>query len=282
MNRLHLIALVALAMVMATSCKTTKQVEKKEVIESNITTQNNRVLELQAISPDQLNGEWLFTSACNQPVVGDEPVRIIFDTQTNRIYGNNGCNTFNGTLRMEEGCTISFTDCITTTKACRPEVTESNVMSAMGQTIYYNVTRNNYKGITIELLNSQGESVATIERQMRELLNGNWIINEVNGKKIKLDSMPSVALAMNDKKVSGNLGCNIINGSVEYDTATLSNHIKFTNIATTRRMCEPKAMEVESSLVEALNRVNSYTIVDDNNIALCDASGREIITLKRK
>lgn len=281
MKRLQPAVLIAIAMIATTSCKTTKQVEK-EVIESNITTQENRVLELQAIAPEQLNGEWLFTSACNQPVVGDEPVRIIFDTQNNRIYGNNGCNTFNGTLRMEEGCTMSFTDCITTTKACRPEVTESNVMSAMGQTLYYNVTRNNNEGITIELINSNGESVATIERQMSEILNGNWEVTKVNGKKINLDDMPTMALAMHDKRVSGNLGCNIVNGSVEYDTTMLSNNIKFSNVATTRRMCEPQTMQVENALVEALNKVASYTINDSNNITLCDASGKEIITLKRK
>lgn len=281
MKRLQPAVLIAIAMIATTSCKTTKQVEK-EVIESNITTQENRVLELQAIAPEQLNGEWLFTSACNQPVVGDEPVRIIFDTQNNRIYGNNGCNTFNGTLRMEEGCTLSFTDCITTTKACRPEVTESNIMSAMGQTLYYNVTRNNNEGITIELINSNGESVATIERQMSEILNGNWEVTKVNGKKINLDDMPTMALAMHDKRVSGNLGCNIVNGSVEYDTTMLSNNIKFSNVATTRRMCEPQTMQVENALVEALNKVTSYTINDSNNITLCDASGKEIITLKRK
>lgn len=281
MNRLRIIPLVVIALVATTSCKTAKQAEK-QAITSRITLQDNRILELQAIPTEQLNGEWLFTTACNQPVVGDEPVRIIFDTNNNRIYGNNGCNTFNGTLRLEEGCTMSFTDCITTTKACRPEVTDGNVMSAMGQTSYYNVTRNNSEGITIQLINNNGENVATIERQMIEILNGNWEIIKVNGKKIKLDEMPTMALALHDKRVSGNLGCNIMNGNIEYNTPTSDCNIKFTGVATTRRLCESKVMHTENALVEALNEVSTYTIIDSSNIALCDASGREVITLRRK
>lgn len=285
MKKIPFIPTTILAILLATtSCKTIRHTPSEPVSETvTITTEENKTFNFNTLPAEQLNGEWIFTQACGQPVIGDEPVRIIFNTEQHRIYGNNGCNTFNGTLLLEEGCAISFTDCLATTKACRPEVTDTNVMEALGQTAYYNVIRNNNEGITIELLNNNGERTATIERKMSEILNGNWEVTEINGKKVKLDNKPSIALAMHDKKLSGNSGCNLINGDISYDAITLNNKIRFTSIASTTRMCEPKTMEVENALLDALNKIGSYIILNNNTIVLCDnATQKEIITLQRK
>ena len=277
-----LLSFCVVAILSFTSCKTA---QKLPVSTNNdtATTAQQVLSHMKALPIELLNGEWLFTQALGKKVVGDEPVRIIFDTQSHRVYGNNGCNTFNGTLIMEKNCTMSFGNCITTTVACRPEVTDGNVMQAIATTHYYNVVERYNNAIVIELLDSKGSRVALIERQIRELLNGMWEIVEVGGKKVRLEEKPSMVLDIESCKLTGNSGCNIMNGEIEYDDTTINNAIRFTGIASTRRMCTPKAMEVEDAVLDAINKIDAFRILDNNRVGLYDApSDQNLIVLKRK
>ena len=217
---------------------------------------------------EQFNGEWLFTQALGKDVIGDEPVRIIFDTASHRIYGNNGCNTFNGTLVTGDKCAMSFTDCMSTTAACRPEVTDNNVMQAINNTRYYNVVENNHDAMVVELLDANHQPLALVNRQMRGLLNGKWEVTEINGKRIHIEENPSMILDIDARKLSGKSGCNLMNGGIEYDNTTLNNGIQFTGVASTRRMCAPNVMEVEDKMLDVLNKIDSFRILDNKRAKL--------------
>lgn len=238
---------------------------------------------MKSLPIEQLRGEWLFTQALGKEVVGDEPVRIIFDTQSHRVFGNNGCNTFNGTLVMGDNCSMEFTNCMSTTMACRPEVTDNNVMQAVNNTRHYNTIEENSNAIVIELLDSNYQRVALISRQMREVLNGNWEVVELDGKKVRLEVKPTMIIDIEARKLSGNSGCNIMNGEIEFDNTTLNNGIRFTGVASTRRMCTPAAMEVEDKMLELLNNINAFRILDNNRVALfATPSEHHLIVIKRK
>ena len=238
---------------------------------------------MKSLPIEQLRGEWLFTQALGKEVVGDEPVRIIFDTQSHRVFGNNGCNTFNGTLVMGDNCSMEFTNCMSTTMACRPEVTDNNVMQAVNDTRHYNTIEESSNAIVIELLDSNYQRVALISRQMREVLNGNWEVVELDGKKVRLEVKPTMIIDIEARKLSGNSGCNIMNGEIEFDNTTLNNGIRFTGVASTRRMCTPAAMEVEDKMLELLNNINAFCILDNNRVALyATPSEHHLIVIKRK
>jgi heat shock protein HslJ len=268
-------------LVLATSCKTAQIAENSQQIASENT--QNKHIQLKSISTEAFNGEWIITQALDKEVVGDDPVHIIFDTKSHRVYGNNGCNTFNGTLVMGDNCSMEFTNCMSTTMACRPEVTDNNVMQAVNDTRHYNAIEVNNNAIVIELLDSNYQRVVLISRQMREVLNGNWEVVELDGKKVRLEQKPTMIIDIESRKLSGNSGCNIMNGEIEYDNTTLNNGIRFTGVASTRRMCAPAAMEVEDKMLGLLNNINSFRILDNNKVALyASPSEHNLIVIKRK
>ena len=270
-----------MTLALTTACKTTQIAENTQSTTSE-SVQPSRI-HLKSLPAENLNGEWLFMQALNKEVVGDEPARIIFDTASHRVYGNNGCNTFNGTLVMGEHCAMSFINCMSTTKACRPEVTDNNVMQVVNETRYYNVVEKNNKTIVVELLDGNYQQVALIGYQMSNLLNGKWEVVELDGKKVRLEQKPTMIINIEASKLSGNSGCNIMNGEIEYDNTTLNNGIRFTGEASTRRMCTPAAMEVEDKMLGLLNNIDSFRILDNNRVALyASPSEHNLIVIKRK
>ena len=268
-------------MALTTSCKTTRTAESTQPT-TTPTTQETHI-HMKALPIEQLRGEWLFTQALGKEVVGDEPVRIIFDTHSHRVFGNNGCNRFNGTLVMGDNCSMEFTNCMSTTMACRPEVTDNNVMQAVNDTRHYNAVEVSNNSIVIELLDGNYQRVALVSRQMREMLNGNWEVVELDGKKVRSEQKPTMIIDIEARKLSGNSGCNIMNGEIEYDNTTLNNGILFTGVASTRRMCTPAAMEVEDKMLGLLNNIDSFRILDNNRVALyASPSEHNLIVIKRK
>ena len=156
-------------------------------------------------------------------------------------------------------------------------------MQAVNDTRYYNTIENNNNAIVIELLDNKHQRVALISRQMRELLNGNWEVIELDGKKVHLEQKPAMIIDIEAHKLSGNSGCNIMNGSIEYDSTTLNNGIRFTGIASTRRMCTPESMAIEDKMLSILNDIDSFRILDNNRVALyASSSEHNLIIIKRK
>lgn len=283
MKRLQLIMMASIIVIAgATSCKTTQKIDMKHPQNSEVVSQVE-LKDLHPLSSEQLQGKWIITSAMGKSIVADESAHIILDVKSQRIYGNNGCNTFNGAIVMGEGCALSFTDCITTLIACSPDVTDGNVMQALGRTTYYNATLNSHEALTIDLLDSTGSSVATLSRDMHEILNGYWDIAEVDGMKIKLDEMPKIVLDIEEKKFTGNSGCNIMNGNIECNDNVLNNEISFTGVISTRRMCSPAEMEVEDKVLNVMNKITNFRILENNRVAFYGKDSQyAIMIIERK
>lgn len=285
MKKIQLILAASAALLIGTTaCKTSQKVQSSDAQQSTKTETTHTVnRNYKALSTDLLNGEWIIVSALEKPVVGNEIVNIFFDIDTQRVYGNNGCNTFSGTLSLGKHCSIAFTDCITTLMACHPEITERNVMQALGATTHYNTIKNDNTEISINLLDEQGNVVATLTRQMSQQLNGYWNIIEVSGKKVKLDEKPTMVLDLEAGKLTGNSGCNIMNGTINYNATANDNKISFNDVASTRRMCAPDAMEVEDKVLDTLNKIDAFRIINNNKVELYSTTDEKtIIVLQRK
>lgn len=114
-------------------------------------------------------------------------------------------------------------------------------------------------------------------------LNGQWNVTELNGKNTVYDEvLPFVELNVSDKIVSGNAGCNVLNGTFEINAE--KNEIIFNDIAATRMVCP--FMEMENSFLKTLKEVKSFDIANCDNsvdsVMLVNAAGAVVMKLMRR
>ena len=84
-----------------------------------------------------------------------------------------------------------------------------------------------------------------------QFLNGTWLVKEIDGQPVNVPDMKLV-IDVDEGRLHGNTGCNIINGTLETDMDA-ANSISFQKIGMTRMMC-PDA-QYETQLVVALRRL---------------------------
>ncbi|HSH01368.1 MAG TPA: META domain-containing protein [Anaerolineae bacterium] len=101
---------------------------------------------------------------------------------------------------------------------------------------------------------SEGEMVADLD-QIRWSL----VYTVVGGDAQVWAPMKSdVHFQIDNGKVSGNAGCNRLNGDMKYDGEMM----EFVMLATTRMACEPELMELEMAIVDLLGQTTGYELVD--------------------
>lgn len=84
-----------------------------------------------------------------------------------------------------------------------------------------------------------------------------WALESIEGRKIIIDetikNLPVLEIYVEDKRVHGNTGCNVLNGSIEID----EDKISFSKIITTEMACPG---DLEQKFLSALQKVNRYKI----------------------
>lgn len=115
-------------------------------------------------------------------------------------------------------------------------------------------------------------------------LDGEWSVVELNGKKLDpADSKQLIVIDVARKHLSGNAGCNRMNGNIEYTDAQ-KNIIKFPQVATTRMACPD--MKGEQELLDALNKVVRFQAEGEakpvNTIALYGTDNGKLMVIQKK
>lgn len=115
-------------------------------------------------------------------------------------------------------------------------------------------------------------------------LDGEWSVVELNGKKLdQADSKQLIVIDVARKHLSGNAGCNRMNGNIEYTDAQ-KNIIKFPQVATTRMACPD--MQAEQEFLEALNKVVRFqaegNVKPVNTIALYGTDNGKLMVIQKK
>lgn len=115
-------------------------------------------------------------------------------------------------------------------------------------------------------------------------LDGEWSVVELNGKKLDpSDSKQLIVIDVARKHLSGNAGCNRMNGNIEYTDAQ-KNIIKFPQVATTRMACPD--MQAEQEFLEALNKVVRFqaegNVKPVNTIALYGTDNGKLMVIQKK
>lgn len=108
-------------------------------------------------------------------------------------------------------------------------------------------------------------------------LNGSWELAEIPGARVSVvglypNKKPTITININENKFVGNTSCNNFSGLlIAYD-----NKINFNKaMAMSKMACEG---EGESTFVEALKKIDTFTINGDNSLSL-NAGGVETLRM---
>lgn len=229
-----------------------------------------------AASEKQLAGEWYMVSVYNKKITSEVLPFLNFNIADGRVYGNNGCNVINGGFKITANKNISFSQMISTMMACPDFKFETQIMRAISEVVGYNFSTQSGV-IYLNLTDRLGATVLRLKRYNINFLNGAWTIKEIHGQKV---SNPEVKLVIDvqELKLHGNSGCNIINGSIGVDPKK-ENAVQFQQIISTRKMCPD--MKVETSLLVALEEVESAKKKNSNEVILFDNKHNPVVVLKR-
>ncbi len=240
--------------------------------------------ELKTYTPEEIRngvvkGDWAIETVNGKIAVGEKAPFIKFVPSEKRIYGNNGCNVINGSYNYNPAdSTISFDNLAATMMLCNKEgITDMEINQALASVKYYTheIKGNDY---FLHFYNSYHKEVMTLMHQNFDFLNGTWLVKEINDTPVDIPDMKLV-IDVDEGKLHGNTGCNILNGDLEIDMDA-ANSISFSAIATTRMAC-PDQINYETVLLVALEEASAAKPVSADIVLLFDSRHIQVLKLER-
>lgn len=232
----------------------------------------------QEIGRGILKGDWAIETVNGKPAIGEKAPFIRFSPSEKMIYGNNGCNVINGQyIYNPADSTITFSNIASTMMLCNKEgLTDYEINAALDVTRSYRweIKNDDYY---LYFLDSAKQTVMTLMHQNFQFLNGTWAVSAIDGKTIDEPDMKLV-IDVDEGKIHGNTGCNILNGSMEIDMDK-ANSISFSGIATTRMACPPDSHQ--TALLVALEDASSAKPLSKTSVVLLNSARKEVLRLVR-
>lgn len=109
-------------------------------------------------------------------------------------------------------------------------------------------------------------------------LDGEWNVTEVNGSTVTAEQLPFVGFDTEKSLVYGNAGCNLISGTYHVEGNT--GKIELGHMAATMMACPN--MELEQSVLKALNGVERIKATDADHLLLQDADKKTLLQLEKR
>lgn len=282
--RKYIVISLLLAMLLAPATmdarkKKDKKMEKRGVNVENVIADVDQPMREVAITDPakQLYGEWDIVMLRNKKKVYTlERAYVYLDfAGGNKVYGNNGCNTINGTFQLS-GNNLKFNDFISTEESCRNVTNEKTIMHALADTRRFTL-ETQYNAQYLNLMNSKGNVVLVLKRHNLDAMNGPWLVKEINSENVSELNMRVVIDAVM-QTIHGDTGCNIINGIITLDP-TKDMAIQFEDLRSDEHDCEE--IDYETDLLLALECTESCKRINQNEMALLDNKGNIVIMLQR-
>lgn len=225
-----------------------------------------------------LKGDWAIEQVYGRDAVGETAPFIKFSDTEGRIYGNNGCNTLNGEYKYNPAdSTLTFSNIAVTMMLCHKEgITDYVINQALDAVRTYELT-DVTDGYVLDLFDAKGEKVMVLTHQNLDFLNGTWKVVQIDGEDINVEKMKLV-FDVDEHKVHGNTGCNVLNGRLETDLDA-PNTFSFESMAVTMMMCPE--MEYQTAMLVALEDACRAKPIDKNRVQLLNSSGDVVMTLQR-
>lgn len=227
----------------------------------------------------RIKGEWIIVNASGKSINAmDERAYINFSPKDGKIYGFTGCNYINGNFNIENNDDIKFSNIITTTKYCDAISDENNILDALEQAIKFSIYKKDNL-YYMDMKDVTGRTVMHTKRHNADVLSGSWAVKSIHKKNIS-DKQMKLIIDIPELKLHGNLGCNIINGTIGLDR-NKDWFIQFYSITSTNNHCNGFDLNIERDLLIALEEVEYIDRKNYNEVVLCDKDKTEVLSLKR-
>lgn len=275
------IALISAGLLAVTACNPLKKSSMQKNVPTNRTEQPV-VTETATVSLDPLLGEWSITEALGTDIVvnGENHPKIsLAQVQGSpdmlRVIGYNGCNHINGDWRVKGNSIVPVGEFISSLMACPDAPYENTVNQALNSAASYRLV----DADNLELLSTTGNVVMKLRQRNLSFLNGAWKVVSLHGKPVPQTANIRVVLDVDECKIHGEAGCNVLNGEIVVNLDK-GDGIEFKNLATSRMTCPDIATEQEFLL--ALEEVDTAVRVDSGSEAsFKDDHGNVVITMTR-
>jgi heat shock protein HslJ len=283
--RKYIVITLLLAMLMAPATmdarkKKDKKLEKRGVSVENVIANVDQPMREVPVTDaaKQLYGEWDIVMLRNKKkVYTRERAYLYLDfAGGNKVYGNNGCNTINGSFQLN-GNNMKFNEFITTEESCHNVTNEKTIMHALADTRRFTL-ETQYNAQYLNLMNSKGNVVLVLKRHNLDALNGAWLIKEIDSENVS-DLNMRVVIDAEMQTIHGDTGCNIINGIITLDPSK-DMAIQFEDLRSgDNDDCEE--IDSETDLLLALESTESCKRINQHEMALLDNKGNIVIVLQR-
>ncbi|MDE7437352.1 MAG: META domain-containing protein [Muribaculaceae bacterium] len=241
--------------------------------------------ELRTYTPEEISrgvvkGDWAIEQVNGKTAIGEKAPYLKFSPSEKRFYGNNGCNSITGAYTYNPAdSTMNFGNIASTMMMCGKEgITDYEINAALDATRSYTWTEKN-GDYYLHLLDSSKREVMTLMHQNFDFLNGSWNVTMIDDTPI---DNPDVQLVIDvdENKIHGNTGCNILNGAMETDMDA-ANSISFNSIITTRMACPP-GDKTETEFIVALEEASTAKPISATEVLLFDSMGNQVLKLVRQ
>lgn len=229
-----------------------------------------------------LLGSWAVTTINGKQVVvnGENHPQISFEAIPDAktailVIAFNGCNYLNGSWIVRGSKLEPNGEFLSSLKACDNAPYEDAMNQAVNSVASYSIVDAN----TITLNSSAGTAVMTLRKRNLSFLNGAWQVTTIQGTPVPASAAVKVVIDVDECKIHGNAGCNILNGTVVVNLDK-GDGIEFKDLATTRMTCPDIA--TEQAFLLALEQVDTCTEGASADQAIMkDSDGKQILTLIR-
>ncbi|MFD1160951.1 META domain-containing protein [Hwangdonia seohaensis] len=253
------ITTIALLAVTILSCNNGKK-GNSETSETSLDPTNS----VKSVSIE--NTKWIIESIegtnINNTEADGEEIYFILNSETKRVNGYAGCNTFMGTYTIEKGNRISFSQLASTRKMCPDsKINESQILSIFDMADSFIISGNK-----LALNKAKRAPLAEFkkaESTNQPIVEKYWKLKTLKGKDVEMAENQELdiffKLKTEDNRVAGFAGCNSLSG--EY-TLEKGNRIRFKNMATTLKACPDFAVN-EAEFLKIFELADNFTINDD-------------------
>lgn len=226
----------------------------------------------------EVTGDWAIETVLGKKAVGETAPYLKFVPSEKRIYGNNGCNVINGVYAIDgKDYTLSFSNLATTMMLCaQTNITDVEIGEALSLTRKYSVVSSD-PDKTMTLYDEGENAIMTLMHRDFHFLDGTWSVVAIDGVKVNIPDM-KIALDVDEKRMHGNTGCNIINGELETDMDT-ANSISISKIAMTKMACPDSGWETRMTM--ALEEAVTAKQINSEEIELIGSNGQKVMLLRR-
>ena len=259
----------------------TVEVKKESVLPTDreeIVQPVSAVYTSKEISKGVVKGDWAIESVNGKQVVGEKAPFLKFVPTESKVYGNNGCNVINAEYKYNPSdSTISFSYLSSTMRLCHKEgLTDMEINLALDATRYYSC-RLNGDDYLMTFYNDRHEPIMNLMHQNFQFLNGTWAVKEISGEAVNVPKMKLV-IDVEEGKIHGNTGCNVINGSLEINMES-ANSISFQAITKTMMLCPDE--NYETQLLVALEEAMKAKPLQGGKVEFLDSQDKVVLVLER-